>query len=147
MYDLILVPTDGSEAAERAMGAALDLAATFGSAVHLLHVIDSRRYDTSIESAVEPLERDGERYVERLAAMATEREPGLPVTTAIETGRPARTILQYVAEHGVDLVVVGTRGRGGLPRRLLGSVTAYVVTHATVPVHVVPSPAVATEDG
>ncbi|WP_380681294.1 universal stress protein [Salinigranum sp. GCM10025319] len=136
MYDRILVPTDGSDAPERAMTQALALAETFDADLHLLHVIDTRRYDTSIESAVEPLRTEGERYLDRLVAIAGSTE--VPLTTAIETGRPARAILAYADAHDVDLVVVGTRGEGGLPRRLLGSVTEYVVTHADVPVHVVP---------
>lgn len=68
-------------------------------------------------------------------------DAGVPVTTAVEVGRPAHHLLEYADANDVDLVVMGTRGRGGLPRRLLGSVTDYVVTHAAVPVHVVPASA------
>lgn len=137
MYDRILVPTDGSETAASAMVEAVALADRTGAEVHVIHVVDDWHYDTSIESAVAPLREEGEDYVGRLAAVAD--EAGVQVTTAVEVGRPARRILEYVDEHDVDLVVVGTRGRGGLPRRLLGSVTDYVVTHARVPVHVVPA--------
>ena len=55
MYDRILVPTDGSATAEAAMEHANDLARRYEADVHVLHVIDSRQYDTSIESAVDPL--------------------------------------------------------------------------------------------
>lgn len=137
VYRRILVPTDGSETATAAMEAAVDLASTYSAAVHVLHVVDSWRFDTSIESAVAPLREEAEPFVERLAALA--EDAGVPVTTAIEVGRPAQHVLAYADEHDVDLVVIGTRGRGGLPRRLLGSVTQYVVTHAEVPVHVVPA--------
>lgn len=137
MYDRILVPTDGSATAEAAMAHALDLAERYGADVHVVHVIDSWAYDTSIESAVAPLRKDGEEYVERLLEAAAGSD--VPVTTAVEVGRPARHVLEYADAHDVDLVVMGTRGRGGLPRRLLGSVTDYVVTHADVPVHVVPA--------
>jgi len=137
MYERILVPTDGSATAEAAMEQATALATTFDAEVHVLHVIDTRRYDTSIESAVEPLRERGEEYVERLAEIAGAAD--VPFTTAIELGRPAHRILEYVTEHDLDLVVMGTRGRGGLPLRLLGSVTDYVVTHADVPIHVVPA--------
>jgi nucleotide-binding universal stress UspA family protein len=113
-----------------------DLARRYEADVHVLHVIDSRQYDTSIESAVDPLRERGEEYVEQLVETAT--DVTTPITTAVEIGRPARHILAYVDEHDVDLVVMGTRGRGGLSHRLLGSVTNYVVTHAAVPVHVVP---------
>ena len=137
MYDRILVPTDGSASAEGAMAEALDLAEQGGAAVHVLHVIDSRFYDTSIDSAVAPLREEGEEYVDSLEAMAADTD--VDVTTAVEVGRPARRILEYVADNDVGLVVMGTRGRSELSRRLLGSVTRYVVTHADVPVHVVAS--------
>lgn len=137
MYERILVPTDGSTTAEAAMEQAIALATTFDADVHVLHVIDTRRYDTSIESAVKPLRERGEEYVDRLIEMA-ERED-VPLTTAIELGRPAHQILEYITGHDIDLVVMGTRGRGGLPHRLLGSVTDYIVTHADIPVHVVPA--------
>lgn len=135
MYDRILLPTDGSATAEAAMEHAVDLATRYGADVHVLHVVDARQYDTSIESAVEPLRKRGREYVDRLAGAA---DADVSVTSAVEVGRPARRILAYAEEHDVDLVVMGTRGRGGLPDRLLGSVTDYVVTHASVPVHVVP---------
>ena len=137
MYDRILVPTDGSKTASAAMSAAVEFAARDGAEIHVLHVINTRYYDTSIDSAVEPLREDGERYVESLAKLAADSE--VPVTTAIELGRPARAILEYVDAHDVDLVVMGTSGRGDLERRLLGSTTEHVVTHADVPVHVVPA--------
>ena len=136
MYDLILVPTDGSATAEAAMEHAIDLAERYDAGVHILHVIDTWHYDTSIQSAFDPLEERGEEYVEHLATAAA--DVPVSITTAVEVGRPARHILTYVDEHDIDLVVMGTRGRGGLPQRLLGSVTNYVVTHATVPVHTVP---------
>lgn len=136
MYDRIVVPTDGSSTAEAAIDPAVDLATRYDAGVRILNVVDSRVYDTSIQSAVEPLREQGEEYVERLEA--TVSEAGVPVTTDVEVGRPGARILEYVDEHDADLIVMGTRGRGGLPRRLMGSVTNYVVTHATVPVHVVP---------
>ncbi len=135
MYDRILLPTDGSATAEAAMTHAIDLGTRYGADVHVLHVVDARQYDTSIESAVEPLRKRGREYVDRLVEAA---DASVPVTSAIEVGRPARRILAYATDHDVDLVVMGTRGRGGLPDRLLGSVTDYVVAHASVPVHVVP---------
>jgi nucleotide-binding universal stress UspA family protein len=137
MYNRILVPTDGSQTAEAAMSVAVNFAARDGAEIHVLNVINTRYYDTSIDSAVEPLRDRGERYVDSLADQAADAE--VPVTTAVEVGRPARAILDYADDHDVDLVVIGTSGRGNLKRRLLGSTTEHVVTHADVPVHVVPA--------
>jgi nucleotide-binding universal stress UspA family protein len=137
MYDRILVPTDGSPTASSAMQAAVEMAARDGAEIHVLNVINTRYYDTSIDSAVEPLRERGEGYVDSLAELATDAD--VPVTTAVELGRPAQVILESVDDHAIDLVVMGTSGRGDLERRLLGSTTEYVVTHADVPVHVVPA--------
>lgn len=136
MYDRILVPTDGSAHAEAAMEAAIGLARQYDAAIHVLHVINSRRYDTPIDSMIEPLRKEGKEYIGTMVESAT--DANVPVTSAIEVGRPARVILTYIDENDVDLVVIGTRGRGGLPNRLLGSVTNYLITHADVPIHVVP---------
>lgn len=136
MYDRILVPTDGSAHAEAAMAEAIGLARQNDATIHVLHVINSRRYDTTIDSMIEPLRKRGNEYVEAVVQSATEAD--VPVTSTIEVGRPARAILTYIDENDVDLVVMGTRGQGGLPKRLLGSVTNYLITHADVPIHVVP---------
>ena len=138
MYERILMPTDGNDRAEAAMEEAMALAEAADATVHVLHVINSRRYDTSIDSATEPLRERGDRYVDKLVEVADGADT--PLVTAIEIGRPAQQILEYAAGNEINLIVMGTRGRGGLPGRLLGSVTNYVVTHADVPVHVVPSP-------
>lgn len=137
MYTRILVPTDGSATADVAMEHAIDLAEKYRADIHVLHVINSWQYDTSIESAVEPLRKESNEYVQRLSETATDTDTS--VTSAIEIGKPAHHILEYVDEHDIKLIVMGTRGQGGLPRRLLGSVTDYIVTHADIPVHVVPT--------
>lgn len=137
MYDRILVPTDGSPTATAAMDEAIALAERDDAAIHVLTVINTRAYDTSIESAVDPLRERGEGFVDDLATRAT--EAGVPVETDVVLGRPARTILRDAEDHDVDLVVIGATGHGGLERRLLGSTTEYVTTHAAVPVIVVPT--------
>ena len=137
MYDRILVPTDGSPTANAAMAAAVEFATRDNAEIHVLNVINTRYYDTSIDSAVEPLRERGKGYVDSLAEQAA--AAGVSVTTAVEIGRPAGVILAYVDDYDIDLVVMGTSGRGDLKRRLLGSTTEHVITHAPVPVHVVPS--------
>lgn len=142
MYTRLLLPTDGSDEAEGAVEQAIDIAEKYAAEIHVVHVINTRKYDTSIDSQVAPLRKKGNRYLERI----TERiqEEGIPVTTTLEMGRPGRILLEYVDENDIDLIVMGTRGRGGLSHRLLGTVTNYVVTHAEIPVHV--SPAVEEND-
>lgn len=135
MYDTILVPTDGSSAVVEAVERAVDLAERYDATVHALYVVDSSAYgtlDTSTSVVVDALEDEGETAVNYVADEA--EAAGVPVETAVVTGTPHRTIMDYVDDHDVDMVVMGTHGRRGFDRFLLGSVTEKVVRTAPVPV-------------
>ncbi|WP_251330086.1 universal stress protein [Haloplanus pelagicus] len=140
MYDDILIPTDGSDPAAAAFDHALDLAERFDATVHVLYVVetDSLSHEApalAIEDLRETLRSEGEAILDDLCERATAR--GVAVTEAIVEGVPEDAILEYVADGGVDLLVMGTHGRHGLERYLVGSVTERVVRRADVPVLVV----------
>jgi nucleotide-binding universal stress UspA family protein len=135
MYDTILVPTDGSAAVVEAVERAVDLAERYDATVHALYVVDSTAYstlDTSTSVVVDALEDEGETAVGYIAEQA--EAAGVPVETAVVHGTPHRTILDHAEEIGADLIVMGTHGRRGVDRFLLGSVTEKVVRTAPVPV-------------
>jgi nucleotide-binding universal stress UspA family protein len=141
MYDTILVPTDGSAAVVEAVERAVDLAERYDATVHALYVVDSSAYgtlDMSTSVVVDALEDEGETAVSYVAEEA--EAAGVPVETAVVTGTPHRTIMDYIDEHDVDMVVMGTHGRRGFDRFLLGSVTEKVVRTAPVPVMTVRVP-------
>jgi nucleotide-binding universal stress UspA family protein len=135
MYDDILIPTDGSEAAERAVDYGVVLAAAFDATVHALSVVDERDYRGVVDGAdamragMDAARADAE---EAVAAVA-ERVDGA-VTTHVTTGVPQQAILDYVGSAGVDLVVMSTHGRTGVGRFVIGSVAEKVVRRADVPV-------------
>ncbi|MFB6104950.1 MAG: universal stress protein [Halobacteriaceae archaeon] len=139
MYDLILVPTDGSAGAEVAARHAITLAAAFDSEVRLLSVVDDRSVSPDPE-ATDPdisvvhtgFEERAQAAVDSLAELVA--DTGVPYETAVLTGAPAATIREYAADAGVDLISMGTHGRTGLDRLLLGSVTERVVRTSDVPV-------------
>jgi nucleotide-binding universal stress UspA family protein len=134
MYDAILVPTDGSEGATVAAEHASALASTFDAEVHVLSVVDERAYDPEIEGLGADLwEVFEERSRESVEAIeqATDAEN---CVTAVEPGVPHRAILDYVDTEGIDLVSMGTHGRTGLDRLLMGSVTERVLRKSPVPV-------------
>jgi nucleotide-binding universal stress UspA family protein len=135
-YKNILLPTDGSKGERRAVEQGLDIAQTFGATVHVLYVVDSRTYTPyptgrwqGIESK---LQTQGERATKRITTQARDAE--LDVVTSIEEGVPSRTIVDYASDHDIDLIAMGTRGRSGLDKMLLGSVAEKVVTTAPMPV-------------
>lgn len=139
MYDTILIPTDGSDSAETATRQAMSLGEVFGSEIHLLSVIDDTSYSSALAD-LDPLVEDQEAGFERQATEALDRletllEKGsLSSQTAIERGPPRERIRSYAAEHDIDLIAMGTHGRTGLDRWLLGSVTERVVRTSDVPV-------------
>ncbi|MFB6235853.1 MAG: universal stress protein [Halopenitus sp.] len=135
MYDEILVPTDGSPAADAAIEQAVDLADKYDARVHALYVVDGAAYSTleaGSEIVIEALEAEGEEATERVAEAAD--DAGVEATTTVTTGTAYRTIQDYVGDNDIDLIVMGTHGRQGLDRYLLGSVTERVVRTSEVPV-------------
>ncbi|WP_327053804.1 universal stress protein [Halomicrococcus gelatinilyticus] len=147
MYDRILVPTDGSEVAANAAARAFELAAAFDAELHVLSVANPNALapDARTPRITGRLEREAEKVVGETASRA--RQHGVDsVTAEARLGTPHSAILDYADEHDVDLVVMGTQGRTGLRRHLLGSVTAKVVRLSDVPVLTVRRPAEATAD-
>jgi nucleotide-binding universal stress UspA family protein len=133
----VLVPTDGSDAAEAAVNHAVAVAEACGAAVRVLSVVDTRALAAQSELApsdvmLESLEERSEHAVNEVAERC--EAAGLSVETAIARGAPSRAVCEDAAENNADLVVMGTRGRSGLDRVLLGSVTERTVRHAPVPV-------------
>lgn len=137
MYSRILLPTDGSEAGQRAVEVGIEQASLFGATVHALYVIDERFVPTGYDLPLEEAERDAERALDRVRAMGD--RAGVTVERHLRQGVPYEQILNAVDAHEVDLVVIGTHGRTGLDRLTsLGSVTERVVRSSPVPVTTVP---------
>ena len=140
-YDRVLAPTDGSDTAARAVGAAVGVAREFDAALDVLSVVEttgvgfdvrSEQYRTQYEEAAT---RIVDEAVERGRAAGVESVEG-----AVRFGTPHEEILAYAEEAGADLVVMGTHGRTGLDRYLLGSVAERTLRLADVPVLTVPAP-------
>jgi nucleotide-binding universal stress UspA family protein len=137
MYDRILVPTDGSTETERAVEHAVELAAAHGAELHAVYVVNSATFaglhmETTWEGVDNVLREEGEDALRRVEEIAAGY--GVPVTTALLDGSPSRRIVEYAEAEDCDLVVMGTHGRGGIDRLLLGSVAEGVVRACSVPV-------------
>jgi nucleotide-binding universal stress UspA family protein len=137
LYERVLVPTDGSEGVERAVGHAVDLAAAHGAEVHAIYVVNTAGIaglpmEASVEGIDDMLRRDAEAALERVVELTDGRD--VPVTTHVIEGAPSTEIVRYAEREDCDLVVMGTHGRGGIDRLLLGSVAEKVVRSSNVPV-------------
>lgn len=140
MYDTIVVPTDGSEHAEQAARRGFALAREHDAAVHVVCAADTGpigdvRLPGDDASAAEAFTERATRYVERTAELADRDD--LDVTTAVIEGPAKDEIVDYASAVSADLIAMGTRGRGGVERLMLGSVTEHVVRTSDVDVLVV----------
>ncbi|MEZ3142853.1 universal stress protein [Halobaculum sp. MBLA0143] len=136
-YDRLLLPTDGSDCAEVAVAAAIDLARALDASVDVVSVVDvntvaAQSELTNARLVVDELEHQAQAGVERVADRLA--QAGVGGETAVVQGTPATGIADYADDSGADLIVMGTHGRSGLGRFLLGSTTERLIRHAPVPV-------------
>jgi nucleotide-binding universal stress UspA family protein len=141
MFDRILIATDGSEHGERAAKVAVELAKLSGGSVVALYVADTSRMshlpdDMLLYSIRELLLKEGKdavEFVERLA-----RESGVRAETSLVEGSPGEEIVRSGSQANADIIVIGSVGRTGLDKFLLGSVAEKVVRNSKIPVLTVP---------
>ncbi len=139
----LIVPLDGSPLAEQALPVAMDLADDLGVRIHLVRTLETEKLRSVIRlspsaaasyaASVSSLRTVATAYLEEQAKRVRSRD--IPVSIQVVEGSPAEELC-HLARPG-DIIVMTTRGRGGLQRWLLGSVTERVVREAPVPVLVV----------
>ncbi len=138
MFETVVIATDGSESAQRAVRMALDFAGRFDACVHALYVVD----ETELKASPDEIQADLEQALEDAGgeALSFVREQTSPETvndcimTAVREGEPAAEIIAYAEENDADLIATGTRGRHGDHAFLLGSVAEAIVRRSPVPV-------------
>ena len=136
----ILVAVDESTFAARAADVGFDLARSLGAAVAIIHVVDPAVVAYAPEGGVPAGElialaqQDGKKLIAAFGQRAA-LQPA-PVEF-LQVGKPATEIVKAAQDWPADLIVVGSHGRGGVKRLLLGSVADAVMRHATCPVLVV----------
>jgi nucleotide-binding universal stress UspA family protein len=136
----ILVPTDFSEASDRAVAMALELARAFDARVTLLHVwsIPTLGYAEALTWPIDEMEQAAKKALD--GALASTSKLYAKTEALLRQGIEWKQIVETAKERGCDLVVMGTHGRRGLPRLVLGSVAEKVVRLSPVPVVTVGSP-------
>lgn len=145
-FENILVPTDYGPAAERAADIAADIAHIFNAKLTLAHVVAApfAPYAPALGGVVpgaismDEVMRGASEALEREAKRVEKRFP--KVEKKLIVGYPWRSIVELVLEHSFDLIVLGTHGRRGVDRLLVGSVAEKVVRASPVPVLTVHAP-------
>ena len=134
----ILVPTDGSEYTKAAVKKAMELAKLSGGKVTALYVLDqtiltNMPMDTAVMNVYNTLEKEGKEAVDYVRDLGTEE--GVEVAISVKEGSPVKVILDESANY--DIIVMGTLGRTGMSKLLMGSVAERVVRASQCPVLVV----------
>jgi len=148
MYKKILLPTDASEYAERAAKHAIELGSMNGAEIIVLNVIEAQSItgirERTIKSELrDKLEEEGRSAFRKVSQILDESEKldecwkEVKLTLVIKEGSPSDIIIQMIDENDVDLVVMGTSGKHGLNRFLVGSVATKTMRSAPCPVLVV----------
>jgi nucleotide-binding universal stress UspA family protein len=141
MPDNVLVAFDGSALSERALSYALENFPE--AAITSIYVVDPVDSVIDVEAGGLPVAADwyddAQDHATTLHTSATTlaAEHGIDLATVTETGRPATAIVDYAVDNDIDQIVVGSHGRSGVDRVLLGSVAERVTRRAQIPVTVV----------
>ena len=140
----ILVPTDFSAPSEPALDYAAAMARQFGAAIHLLHVCEVPAMVTGSMDGYAIAYTDWSQRLgdeaERALARLRDRFSGVPVTTEVLFGNPARSIVSAAKTNAADMIVMGTHGHGPVMHLMMGNVAERVVRMSPVPVLTVRQP-------
>jgi nucleotide-binding universal stress UspA family protein len=139
IFSKILVAIDGSDASMYAVDYAISISKEYNAELYSLHVIRAdidlfESYETS--EFVTRMRNEGEKYLDKVKLKANENNIQTK-TEIIVSINIAGGIVDYTEENNIDLIVIGTRGRSGFKKLLLGSVASHIVTYAHCPVLVV----------
>ena len=139
-YRNIVIATDGSENNKRAISHGIEIAKLSGATVHALYVVDTSAFssipmDAGWEEMYEILKREGEKAVFEVKELG--EAPGVEVREVLLEGHPSNEIINFAENNNADLIVMGTLGKTGLDRFLMGSVAEKVIRGSKVPVLVV----------
>ena len=145
--DKVLVATDFSGPSDAAVYYGKHFARAYGSSLHLLHVVDDVTGRLMASDGLVPdmsglqveMERSAQRQLDELLT-ASDSLALRARTIVLRSSTPAQAIVSYARDEGVDLIIVGTHGRGGLANFFLGSVAQHVVRVAPCPVLTVRHP-------
>jgi len=139
-YRNIVIATDGSENTRKAISYGIELAELSGATVHALYVVDtystiSENWTAGKKMIYEMMRNDGEKAVSKVKDIG--EASGVEVREVVLDGYPSKEILDFAENNNIDLIIMGTLGKTGLERFLVGSVAEKVVRSSKVPVMVV----------
>ena len=140
-YRNIVIATDGSENTKKAISYGINFAKFSGASVYALHVMDTssltQSWTPGKELIIELLKKEGQKAISKVKECG--EASGVDVKEILMEGHPCKEIIDFAENNDIDLIVMGTLGKTGLNRFLMGSVAEKVVRNSKVPVMVVRS--------
>ena len=145
MYEKILVAVDGSDHAKHALNHAVESADKWGAELIILTVVPpispfiySSEFDpTKIFELEDNIRKSHQKILRESAELVNNKHLELKVETRLEEGRPSDVIVETAKEDDVDLIVMGSRGLGGITGWVLGSTSRHVVEVCTKPILII----------
>jgi nucleotide-binding universal stress UspA family protein len=138
-YQSVVIATDGSDNTQRAISYGIEIAKLSRATVYALHVVDTSSFSQSWtagrEAMYEILRKDGQKATSKIKEYG--EASGVEVIEVLLEGHPSNEIIDFAENNNIDLIVMGTLGKTGLDRFLMGSVAEKVVRNSKVPVLVV----------
>ncbi len=130
MIEKILVPTDGSDHARKAIEVACDIALKYSATIYLLHVVSLPAIShegvfPALEGMLRLLEEDGKKIIKE-AERETNKLGVKDIQSTVIQGDPASKIIEFAQTEGIDMIVIGSRGLTGMKGVLLGSISHKV---------------------
>ena len=140
MFRKVLVAIDGSSQSRLALSTAIDVAKVWNAEIHAAYVIEiglfsSLPVDNTWEVMYSLLDKEGKEILDNAVEAGT--QAGVPLTTYLRQGHAGQELLNLAGEIGADLIVLGSLGKSGIERLLIGSVSSFVVTNSPVTTMVV----------
>ncbi len=140
MFRKVLVAIDGSSQSRLALSTAIDVAKVWKAEIHAAYVIEiglfsSLPVDNTWEVMYSLLDKEGKEILDN--AVATGVKAGVPLKTHLRQGHAGQELLNLAEELDADLIVLGSLGKSGIERLLIGSVSSFVVTNSPVTTMVV----------
>lgn len=142
VFNTILVAIDGSEASQRALEMAVDMAKAGNAKLHAAYVVETGLFsslpaDNTVEIMYNVLQNEGNAVLEKAKVSAAAK--GVSLTGHIKSGHAGSEVITLADNIKADVIIVGSHGKSQTDRLLIGSVSTFVVTHSTVSTLVVRS--------
>lgn len=140
LYRKILIATDGSEPNKKAISYGIELGRLSDAKVYVVYVVDTATFasipmDTGWEVMYELLQKEGKEAMQHIIDDA--KVLGVEIESSLLEGHPSQEIIEFSQDNDIDIIILGTLGKSGLDRFLLGSVAEKVTRNSKIPVLVV----------